>query len=335
MSAWAPGDLVDTVDPEVRDSVAAFLATVETDLRASVVSDDPLISEVAAHLVEAGGKRFRPMVVALAAQFGDPGRPALAPSAVLMELTHLATLYHDDVMDEAPMRRGAASANSRWTNSIAVWVGDYLLARAAQIAAGLGDDAVRLQARTLAQLVRGQLDETVGPRGGDPIRHHLRVIEDKTACLISASARFGGMFAGLPGAHVDALAAFGTSIGIAFQLSDDLLDIASDSAQSGKTPGTDLREGVPTLPVLYALAAADTGPDSRRLRELLAAGPITDDALHAEALFLLRESAALKQARETVHGYASEARHHVAALPDGPARRTLEALCHYIADRTG
>ncbi|MEU4688160.1 polyprenyl synthetase family protein [Actinoplanes sp. NPDC023714] len=325
----------DFIDPEVREAVSGFLGDVEVGLRAAVVSPEPLISEVAAHLVEAGGKRFRPLVVALACQFGDEGDTRGRDEAVVMELTHLATLYHDDVMDEAPMRRGAASANSRWTNSIAVYVGDYLLARAAAIAAGLGEEAVRLQARTLAQLVRGQLAETVGPRGADPIRHHLRVIEDKTACLIATSARLGGMAAGLPADQIAALEAFGTSIGIAFQLSDDLLDIASESAQSGKTPGTDLREGVPTLPVLYALAAGDTGADSQRLKELLTSGPLTDDALHAEALFLLRESAALKQARETVHGYAEDARRHARALPAGAPRRTLETLCHFMAERTG
>ncbi|SDT78476.1 heptaprenyl diphosphate synthase [Actinoplanes derwentensis] len=327
--------LTDFIDPAVRDSVTGFLATVETELRVAVASPDPLVDEVAAYLVQAGGKRFRPLTVALCAQLGDPDRPELLPSAVLMELTHLATLYHDDVMDEASLRRGAASANSRWSNKLAVYVGDFLLARAAQMAAGLGEEAVRLQARTLSQLVRGQLAETVGPRGADPIRFHLQAVEDKTASLIATSARFGGLFSGLPAPHVETLAEFGTAIGIAFQLSDDLLDIASESEQSGKTPGTDLREGVPTLPMLYALAADDTGADVRRLKELLSSGPIVDDALHAEALGLLRGSAALKQARETVHGYAGAARRSAGTLPDGAARRTLESLCHYIADRTG
>jgi heptaprenyl diphosphate synthase len=332
MAASIPG-LSDLVDPDVRDAVAAFLTDVETELRAAVTSPDPLIDEAAAHLVRAGGKRFRPLTVSLCAQLGDPTRPELLSSAVLMELTHLATLYHDDVMDEAPLRRGAASANSRWSNRIAVYVGDFLLARAAQMAAGLGDEAVRLQARTLAQLVRGQLAETVGPRGGDPIRHHLGAVEDKTASLIATSARLGGLFSGLPAHHVETLAEFGTAIGIAFQLSDDLLDIASESAQSGKTPGTDLREGVPTLPVLYALSDPSAG--TPRLRELLSKGPLTDDEEHAEALGLLRESAALKQARETVHRYAEAARTSARTLPAGSARRALEQLCEYIADRTG
>jgi heptaprenyl diphosphate synthase len=320
------------LDPQVDLSVSATMAAVEDSLRANVASADPLVAEAARHLVDAGGKRFRPLLVALAAQFGDPGAAGIVPAANVVELTHLATLYHDDVMDEAAVRRGAPSANARWGNSVAILVGDYLFARAADIAAGLGPHAVHLQARTFARLVHGQIAETVGPRGSDPIHHYLHVIAEKTASLIATSARFGGLFSGAAPEHVEALAGYGETIGIAFQLSDDLLDIASESVQSGKTPGTDLREGVPTLPVLYALAGDDS---DGRLRELLATGPLVDDALHAEALGLLRESAAMKRARETVRTYAEEARTQLGALPDGPPRRAMEALCDFIADRTG
>ena len=326
---------LDDVDPAVDASVSATLAAVEDELRSSVASADPLVSEAARHLSDAGGKRFRPLLVALGAQFGDPSSPLVVRAAVVMELTHLATLYHDDVMDEAAVRRGAPSANARWNNSIAILVGDYLFARAADLAADLGTEAVRLQARTFARLVHGQIAETVGPRGEDPIAHHLTVITEKTASLIATSARFGGMFSQAQPAHIEALAGYGETIGVAFQLSDDLLDIASESVQSGKTPGTDLREGVPTLPMLYAMADDDTDPSAVRLRELLAQGPLTDDALHAEALGLLRESAALKRARETVRGYAEEARARLAPLPDGSPRRAMQALCDFIADRTG
>ncbi|KAB1914719.1 MULTISPECIES: polyprenyl synthetase family protein [unclassified Micromonospora] len=321
-------------DPRVEASVLGLLDRVEVDLRASVASADPLVTEAARHLVEAGGKRFRPLLVALGAQFGDPDDAHVVPAAVVMELTHLATLYHDDVMDEAAVRRGAPSANSRWTNSVAILVGDYLFARAADIAASLGPEAVRLQARTFARLVHGQIAETVGPRGTDPVAHYLHVIAEKTGSLIATSARFGGMFGGASAEHIEALAGYGEVIGVAFQLSDDLLDIASESVQSGKTPGTDLREGVPTLPVLYALASDDSDAASVRLREILATGPLVDDALHAEALGLLRESPALKRARETVRSYAEDARARLAPLPEGPARRALESLCDYIADRT-
>jgi heptaprenyl diphosphate synthase len=325
---------VDFVDPALEASVLHTLGTVEEELRVGVKSADPFVTEAARHLVDAGGKRFRPLLVALGAHFGDPRAPLVVRAAVVMELTHLATLYHDDVMDEASVRRGAPSANSRWTNSVAILVGDYLFARAADIAAELGTEAVRLQARTFARLVHGQIAETVGPRDEDPVAHYLEVIAEKTGSLIATSARFGGMFGGATPEHIEALAGYGETIGVAFQLSDDLLDIASNSAQSGKTPGTDLREGVPTLPVLYALAADDADAASTRLREILSAGPVTDDALHAEALGLLRESPALKRARETVRTYAEDARARLAPLPDGSPKRALESLCDFIADRT-
>ncbi|WP_407650841.1 polyprenyl synthetase family protein [Actinoplanes lobatus] len=317
------------------ESVSATLAAVEEALRVHVTSADPLVAEAARHLADAGGKRFRPLLVALGAQFGDPASPEVVDAANVVELTHLATLYHDDVMDEAAVRRGASSANARWGNSVAILVGDYLFAQAADLAASLGTEAVHLQAQTFARLVHGQIAETVGPRGTDPIEHHLFVITEKTASLIATAARFGGLFSGARPEHVEALAGYGHAIGIAFQLSDDLLDIASESVQSGKTPGTDLREGIPTLPVLYALAGDDTDASAVRLRELLAAGPITDDTLHAEALALLRESAALKRARETVRSYAEEARTQLAPLPDGAPKRAMESLCDFIADRTG
>ncbi|GAA2566768.1 polyprenyl synthetase family protein [Winogradskya consettensis] len=322
------------IDPQVDASVTATLAVVEEALRKNVTSADPLIAEASRHLMDAGGKRFRPLILALSAQFGDPQRAEIVPAALVVELTHLATLYHDDVMDEADVRRGAPSANARWDNSVAILVGDFLFARAADIAATLGLEAVRLQAQTFSRLVHGQIAETVGPRGTDPIEHYLFVIAEKTASLMSTSARYGGMFSGASTEHVEALAGYGETIGVAFQLSDDLLDIASESVQSGKTPGTDLREGVPTLPVLYALADEDADASAVRLRELLGSGPLVDDALHAEALALLRESAAMKRARETVRSYAEEARACLAPLPDSPPRRAMEALCNFIADRT-
>ncbi|GIE89457.1 geranylgeranyl pyrophosphate synthase [Actinoplanes regularis] len=322
------------VDPVMDASVSATLAAVEEALRVHVASADPLVTEAARHLADAGGKRLRPILVALSAQFGDPTRPEIIDAANVVELTHLATLYHDDVMDEAPVRRGTPSANARWGNSVAILVGDYLFAHAAELAAKLGTEAVHLQAQTFSRLVHGQIAETVGPRGSDPIEHYLQVIADKTGSLIATAARFGGLYSGARPEVVEALAGYGEIIGLVFQLSDDLLDIASESVQSGKTPGTDLREGVPTLPVLYALAGDDADPAAVRLRELLSTGPITDDVLHTEALTLLRESAAMKQARETVRGYAEEARARLAPLPDGEAKRAMESLCDYIADRT-
>ena len=327
--------MFDIGDSPLEESVQAVLTQTEELLRDGVRSADPLISEAAHYLMVAGGKRFRPLLVALGGHFGDPRAPQLVPAAAAVELTHLATLYHDDVMDEAAVRRSAPSANARWSNSVAILVGDYLFARAADIAAELGPEAVRIQAHALARLVHGQIAETVGPRESDPVAHYLQVIVDKTGALIATSVRFGGMFGGAPPAVVDALARFGETIGVAFQLSDDLLDIASDPSESGKTPGTDLREGVPTLPVLYALAGGDADAASLRLREILARGAITDDDQLAEALTLLRDSVALKRARETVRWYAERARSQLAPLPDAPARQALASLCDTIVTRTG
>ena len=255
----------------VRDGLDA----VEARLRDEVKSRDSFVSEAATHLLSAGGKRFRPLVTLLAAQFGDPTAPGVIPAAVVVELTHLATLYHDDVMDEAPVRRGADSANSRWGNTIAILTGDFLFARASDILADLGPEAVRLQARTFERLVHGQIHETVGPaEGDDPVEHYLRVLSDKTASLLGTSARFGAMLSGASESTTELLTQWGERFGIAFQLSDDLIDIASDSADSGKTPGTDLREHVPTLPVLL-LRRSSRSADADLLAAL--AGDLASD----------------------------------------------------------
>jgi heptaprenyl diphosphate synthase len=309
------------------------LAAIEVALRASVASDDEFVAGVATYLVDAGGKRFRPLLALLASQFGDPEADGVVLSAVVCELTHLATLYHDDVMDEATVRRGAESANSRWSNTVAILTGDFLFARASDVLADLGPEAVRIQARCFERLVTGQIRETVGPKpGADPIDHYLGVLAEKTGSLIATSAELGARFAGVDDDTVGCLREFGEQIGVAFQISDDILDIASETGQSGKTPGTDLREGVQTLPVLYALRGEDEA--GARLRELVGA-PITDDDDHAEALKLLRASEAMEQARETMLSYADAARATLSSLPGVPARHALEALVHLVVLRTG
>ncbi len=325
------------VDPSARDAsleaeVDAGMAGVEELLRATVKSDVPFVTEAARHLVQAGGKRFRPLLVLLAAQFGDPHAPGVLPSAVVVELTHLATLYHDDVMDEAEIRRGADSANARWDNSVAILTGDFLFARASDLLADLGPEAVRLQARTFERLVTGQIRETIGPADGeDPLEHYLSVVADKTASLIATSGRFGALLSGADERVVDVLTRFGERIGVAFQLADDVLDVVGDAVESGKTPGTDLREGVPTLPVLHARRSTD--PADARLLELLD-GDLTDDDRHAEALQLLRAHPAMEAARADLERWAGDARCVLDPLPDVPARRALEALCDTVIRRT-
>ena len=329
MSALSLG--LSFVDPALESRVRAGVEAVEKQLAIAVDSPEKFVAEAAAHLMNAGGKRFRPLVVLLAAEFGDPHHPDVVPSAVVVELTHLATLYHDDVMDEAPLRRGAQSANARWDNSVAILVGDYLFAQASQIVADLGPDAVRIQAQTFSRLVQGQIRETLGPDPeDDALDHYLSVVADKTGSLIATAALFGAKMSGAPVDIQVALTEFGERIGAAFQLRDDIIDIASDSGDSGKTPGTDLREGVPTLPVLIALRSSD--PADVRLRSLLSR-PLVDDAEHAEALTLLRVHPAMDEARDYVRAESGAARALLDRLPEQPARAALEALCDTVATR--
>ncbi|PKK12158.1 MAG: geranylgeranyl pyrophosphate synthase [Thermomonospora sp. CIF 1] len=331
MSSGVPFDL--SVDAALAADMRERLAAVEELLVQSVTSDDPLLAEASKHLVEAGGKRFRPALVLLASHFGDPAAAGVVPAAVVVELTHLATLYHDDVMDEATVRRGEESANVRWTNTVAILTGDYLFARASDLLADLGPQAVRIQARAFARLVRGQIAETSGPApDADPLEHYLQVVADKTASLIAVSGHLGALLAGAPQQVVETITSACEKIGVAFQLSDDILDIASEFEQSGKTPGTDLREGIRTLPMLHVLSSTD--PADARLRELLCQD-LTDEELHAEALALLRAHPAMDRAREDLRRWAEDARAELLTLPDIPARAALTGLCDYVVSRTG
>nr|WP_212763453.1 polyprenyl synthetase family protein [Gordonia araii] len=322
-------------------AVKSSLAQVEDLLLAELSSGDDLLTEAATHLAKAGGKRFRPMFAILAAQFGPrPDASEVITAATVVEMIHLATLYHDDVMDEAPVRRGAPSANARWTNSIAILSGDFLFARASRLVSTLGPESVLIIADTFAELVTGQMRETVGVvKGADPIEHYLKVVWEKTGSLISAAGRFGAMTAQADAETIERLARLGDVIGTAFQVSDDIIDIASVTDDSGKTPGTDLREGVHTLPVLYALT--DDGETSARLRELLvdpasgAPRPLVDDGEVDEALDLLRSSPGMEAAHAKLREYLATAQEDLAELPAGPARDALADLAAYTIERTG
>ena len=318
-------------DPAFEAAVRERLDAVERVLAEAARGDSAYVTDVAGHLLAAGGKRFRPMLVVLASQLyggADPDR--VEKAAIVVELTHVASLYHDDVMDEADRRRGVASANRLYGNEVAILVGDYLFARASSTVAKLGPEYVELQADTFARLVQGQIAETRGPEPGeDPLGHYLAVIADKTGSLIAASAMFGGMVAEAPADVVQALALFGEEIGVVFQLSDDLLDIASET--SGKTPGTDLREGVPTLPTLMLLAGDD--PADARLRDLVSR-PLADDAEVAEALTGLRAHPVMAAARAEIERRAALARQHLAPLPEGPAKAALRALADTVVERS-
>ena len=313
------------------ETLTTLLDQFEERLVAVAVASSPFVTEAARHIINAGGKRFRPLLVFLAAQFGgEADVDDVMRAAMVMELTHVASLYHDDVMDDADLRRGAPSANRLMGNSVAILVGDFLFARASLTVAELGVEYVSLQAETFSRLVQGQIAETKGPgEGDDPLAHYIQVIADKTGSLIAASARFGGMVAGATPEVLDALAAFGEEVGLVFQLSDDLIDITSD--KTGKTPGTDLREGVPTLPVL--MLRAENNPDDAELLALIDGDLSSDEAL-AAALAGLRAHPVLARTRAEVERHAAIARAHLAPLPDGDAKDALLRVCADLVDRT-
>jgi len=327
---------VEFLDSALEAGVLDDLAQVEDALAVTAHPDDELLTEASRHLIAAGGKRFRAMLVLLAGRFGDPKDSRVVQAATAIELTHLATLFHDDVMDEALVRRGSPSVNSRWGNSVAILTGDFLFAQASQILADLGPQAVRIQAQTFSRLVTGQMAETIGPRPGqDPLDFYMYVITEKTGSLIATSGQFGALFSGAPDQIADRIAVACEQLGVAWQLSDDVIDVASDSAQSGKTPGTDLRQGVRTLPVLYALRSAVTSPADARLRWLLDEADLTQQTLLDEALRLLRGHHAMKESRADVLHWLLGARNEIMALPDVPARAAFLALCDFVEKRTG
>ena len=347
---------VDLPDSALEAEILDDLVRVEASLVKTAHPDDELLTDASRHLIAAGGKRFRAMLVLLAARFGVPKDPRVIQAATAIELTHLATLFHDDVMDEALVRRGHPSVNSRWSNSVAILTGDFLFAQASRILADLGPQAIRIQAETFTRLVTGQMAETIGVRPGqDPLDHYMHVATEKTGSLIATAGRFGALFSGAPADVADRIAVACEQLGVAWQLSDDVIDIASDSAQSGKTPGIDLRQGVRSLPVLYALrsasgasaasASASGGAPSpspspspspdERLHWLLTEADLGDDALLTEALWMLRGHPAMAESRADVLSWAHGARNEIMALPDVPARAAFLALCDFVVKRTG
>jgi len=320
------------IAPELEAELKEGMKKVESLLLSHIQGDYPLVEETSRHLVAAGGKRLRPLLTLLASHYGDKNRFGIIESAVVCELTHVATLYHDDVMDEATLRRSVESANSRWGNTVAILTGDYLFAKVSALLADIGPEAVRLQASTFERLVIGQIMETQGPREGeDALAHYLQVVADKTGSLIAASARFGAMVSGAPSDIKETLTVFGEKIGVAFQLADDIIDITSDSLQSGKTPGTDLREGVPTLVTLNVMKSARY--EDRKLQKLLSA-PIKDESVVAQVLRELRSHPALDESREQLQQIARDARTALGPLPVGDVTGALFSLCDAIVDRT-
>lgn len=331
------------VGSELGADLSRQLQQVEELLYSAVRQTDRLADEASRYLLSAGGKRVRPSLVLLSAHLAaqldptaDADADAVAKAGAIVELTHLATLYHDDVMDEAPVRRGAPAAHHVWNNSVAILTGDVLLARASTLCAQLGPRAVNLQAETFERLVLGQLSEYTGPEdSADPIEHHIRVLSDKTGSLIAACGEFAVIASGGPDDLIEPLRAYGENVGVAFQLADDIIDLASDARESGKTPGTDLREGVPTMPTLLIRRAAHGGDaEAQRIVELLDADLSSDEALEAARSALVAHPV-MDDARAEARRWSDRAVEALRELPEGDVKTALELFAAGVVNRVG
>lgn len=319
------------------DAIEAGLADVEAGLLREVGFADDMADVASRYLLEAGGKRIRPVLTLLTAQLGEGNNPAVITAAQAIEITHLASLYHDDVMDEAEMRRGVPSAQNVWGNSVAILTGDLLFARASKLVASLGEGAIKLQADTFERLCLGQLHETIGPRiDDDPIEHYLTVLADKTGSLISAAAQMGVIFSHAPQEFAEPVVAFGEKIGVAFQLIDDVIDLSEPDSDTGKAQGTDLRSGVATLPLLYLRRAAVTDAAASALLDRIEQHVVGggDERELAAAIAELREHPVTEETLEEARRWADDAVAALAPLPNGPVTKALTKFAEAVVDRS-
>lgn len=321
-------DLLDLVPlPRVWERMAA----VERRLYEATTAADPALTEIAQHLLAAGGKRYRPLLALLASELGpaSDGRPVEAGVAV--ELIHVGSLYHDDVIDEADTRRGASSANTNWTNTAAILAGDFLMARASETAAShLSQESVRLLAATYAELVEGQtLELGLDFDLSHGIDAYEAVIGRKTASLIATSARLGAMASDADPGTVELVTSWAREVGMVFQIADDALDLVATADELGKPAGSDIREGKFTLPVLLAL----DGPDGDRVRKLLEQPEPYADETVAEVIDLVRTGGFVTASLDRALARLDAADRALRALPDVDATRVLGRLGTYLVDR--
>ena len=302
---------------------------LEATLRRVVVQEDHFLDEIATHLIDAGGKRLRPaLALASASLSNEEITEETLLGGVSVELVHLASLYHDDVMDEATHRRNVVSVNARWGNLLAIVAGDFLLARSAEIAASLGTEVARLLASTLGRLCQGQVAEVRSAYRLDRTKEDYFVaIADKTAALMSTACRIGALTARLPRAEVDALTVYGESLGMVFQIRDDVLDILASESDLGKAPGQDLAEGIYTLPVQEALVDPEIGGE---LRALLG-GPL-DPAQVESARALVAASRGIAISAEHARRFSNDAQRAAAELGDGVVPKALAQLSVSLLD---
>ncbi|MFD4960571.1 polyprenyl synthetase family protein [Microbacterium sp. NPDC058389] len=322
----------------LRKTVEAGLKRVDLALEQELRATDALADATSRYLYDAGGKRVRPMLALLTAQLGEGATDEVIQAATALEITHLGSLYHDDVMDAADKRRGVPSAHAVWGNSIAILTGDLLFSRASQIMARQGDRAIRLQADTFERLVLGQMHETVGPtEADDPVAFYLQVLSDKTGSLIAAAAQAGVIFSNGPSEFEQPMVTFGEKAGVAFQLLDDVIDLSADPGETGKVPGTDLRAGVPTMP--YLVLGRRTDAEAVALRARIDDGVAqiadgADPALLDEPLAQLRDHEATQATLDLAHTWSREAIDALAPLPDGAVREALTRFAQAVADRS-
>jgi len=323
------------------DAIEKGLESVEVGLLGEMQFADEIADVTSRYLLEAGGKRVRPVLTLLTAQLGEGNNDQVITAAEAIEITHLASLYHDDVMDEAQMRRGVPSAQTVWGNSVAILTGDLLFARASKLVASLGERAITLQSNTFERLCLGQLHETLGPRvDEDPVEHYLQVLSDKTGSLIATAAEVGVIFSNAPEEYLEPVRTFGEKVGVAFQLIDDIIDLSSETEVTGKAAGTDLRAGVSTLPLLYLRELARTSPDAddllRRIeRDVTSAfyGE-ADEADLSAAIAELRDHPVTQRTLDEAHRWSRDAVAALAPLPDGPVKKALTRFAESIVERS-
>ncbi|MFY9262691.1 MAG: polyprenyl synthetase family protein [Actinomycetaceae bacterium] len=325
-------------DATMASELTHALEKVEDLLHETSNVDDLMVAGAVTHLTRAGGKRLRPALCLLTARLGPNSlSPEVYDAAVLVELTHIATLYHDDVMDEAPLRRGVPSAHYLYGNSSAILAGDVLFARASSIAAKLGPEAVRLHAETFERLCLGQLQETIGPSAEeDPIAHYINVLAGKTGSLIASSGRYGVMFSGGSRELADDIAQYGEKVGVAFQIADDVIDLVSDPEVTGKTPGTDLLEGVPTMPTLLLRkhrAEGTLDQAGEEILDFLETKNLNEGDNLAQVVGMLRAHSVVEETRALAHQWIDEAVDHLANVPEGEVKQALELFARAMVDR--
>jgi heptaprenyl diphosphate synthase len=315
--------LMQAPDPFGLPVAASDLRRLEETLGKVVLWGDPFVDEIATHLIAAGGKRLRPtLTLAAAGRGGSPVSEEAVLGAVSVELVHLASLYHDDVMDEATERRNVVSVNGRWGNLLAVVVGDFLLARSAEIAASLGTEIAGILATTLGRLTQGQVAEVRSAYRVDRSEdEYLSAITDKTGALMATACRIGAITGGLETKDAEALTDYGENLGVVFQIRDDILDVIASEEEAGKPPGRDLAEGIYTLPVQRALANEDVGPD---LRSIL--GKPLDSAEVDSARRLVADCGAISSSQETARAYAAKAADAAARTTDAELAAALSEL---------